>query len=110
MCNDKCDVGDPYLYLFLDLLAKLKLLLFCSVRSLHGVRCGIELSHTFAKPLSGKPILNVTKNDICTNEQLDILKSLKEVTIGKPPYQVSFLVSPQVVRTPKQQAELYHLN
>ena len=54
-----------------------------------------------------KAILTVDKNYICskndinTNEQLEIVKPLEEVTTGKPPDQDSFLVSPQAVRTPK---------
>ena len=48
--------------------------------------------------MSKKPILTVdendtcTKNYICTNEQLQILKSLEEVTTRKPPDQDSFRV------------------
>ena len=58
------------------------------------------------REMSGKPILTVDKNYICsknviyTNEQLQILKYLEEVTTGKLLDQDSFQVSPQVVKTP----------
>ena len=56
------------------------------------------------REMSGKPLLTVdknficSKNDICTNEQLEILKSLEEVSTGKPPDQIFFTTSGQDIQ------------
>ena len=60
--------------------------------AISSARVGIPVSIY----VSGKPILTVdknyicSKNGMCTNEQLQILKPLEEITTGKPPDQNFF--------------------